>query len=200
MANRKYVVELTLEERECLLAKIKKGTLAARANLKARILLKSDRGPHGEGWTDREIWVGLESSASTVARVRETFVMEGLEAVFARKRRAHPSVQRVFDGEAEAKLIALACSEPPEGHARWTIRLLAEKVVELEIVEAVHFNTVGRTLKKTNLNRTVAGIGSFRRLRMLPLSRPWSRCWRSINGPATPNARWSAWTRRPSNW
>ena len=159
MANKKYVVELTFDEREDLLSKINKGKLAARANLKARILLKADKGPHGEGWTDRNIWKSLETSPSTVARVRETFVMEGLEAVFARKRRAHPSVQRIFDGESEAKLIALACSEPPEGYARWTIRLLAEKVVELEIVDTVHFNTVGRTLKKTNLSRTAAVTG-----------------------------------------
>ena len=159
MANKKYVVELTLAEREGLLSKISKGKLSARANLKARILLKADKGPHGDSWTDRRIWQSLETSCSTVARVRETFVMEGLEAVFARKQRAHPSVQRIFDGEAEARLITLACSEPPEGYARWTIRLLAEKVVELEIVDAVHFNTVGRTLKKTNLNLTAAATG-----------------------------------------
>ena len=159
MANKKYVVELTLEEREMLISKISKGRLAARANLKARILLKADKGAHGEAWTDRDIWQSLETSPSTVARVREAFVMEGLEAVFTRKRRVHPPVQRVFDGEAEAKLIALACSEPPEGYARWTIRLLAEKVVALEIVDAVHFNTVGRTLKKTNLSLTATATG-----------------------------------------
>jgi len=159
MANKKYVVELTLDERALLIAKISKGSLSARANLKARILLKADKGAHGEAWTDRRIWQSLETSPSTVARVREAFVMEGLEAVFARKRRVHPSIQRVFDGAAEAKLIALACSEPPEGYARWTIRLLAEKVVELEIVDAVHFNTVGRTLKKTNLSLTAAATG-----------------------------------------
>jgi len=113
MANIKYVVELTLDERAALLAKISKGTLAARANCKARILLKADKGPHGEGWTDRLICQSLETSPSTVARVRETFVLEGLEAVFARKRRTHPAIKRIFDGEAEARLIALACSEPP---------------------------------------------------------------------------------------
>ena len=122
MVNIKYVVELTLEEREALLSKIRKGTLAARANCKARILLKADKGPHGEGWTDRAIGRSLETSPSTVARVRETFVMAGMEAVFARKQRMHPPIKRIFDGEAEARLIALACSEPPEGYARWTIR------------------------------------------------------------------------------
>ena len=85
--------------------------------------------------------------------------MEGMDAVFARKQRPHPAVARIFDGEAEAKLIALACTEPPEGHARWTIRLLADKVVELNIVEKAHFNTIGRTLKKTNSSRTAAATG-----------------------------------------
>ena len=159
MANIKYVVELTLDERELLLSKIRKGTLSARANCKARILLKADRGPHGEGWTDRAIWQSLETSPSTVARVRETFVMAGMDAVFARKQRPHPAIKRIFDGEAEARLIALACSEPPDGYSRWTIRLLAEKVVELNIVEKAHFNTVGRTLKKMNLSLTAAATG-----------------------------------------
>lgn len=159
MANIKHVVELTFEEREALLSKIRKGTLPARANCKARILLKADKGPDGEGWTDRAISQSLETSPSTVARVRETFVLDGLDAVFARKQRAHPAIKRIFDGEAEAKLIALACSQPPEGHARWTIRLLADKVVEMNIVEAVHYNTVGRALKKTNLNLTEAATG-----------------------------------------
>ena len=159
MANKKYVVELTLEERKDLLAKISKGTLKARANLKARILLKADRGAFGEGWTDRKICRALEASPSTVARTRATFVMDGLEAVFRRAPRMHQSIKPIFDGEAEAKLIALACSEPPEGYARWTIRLLAEKVVELNIVDSVHFNTVGRTLKKTSSSLTAANTG-----------------------------------------
>ena len=159
MANIKYVVELTSEERSWLMGKISKGSLAARANLKARILLKADKGEHGEGWTDRQICRALEASPSTVARTREKFVMEGLEAVFRRKPRLHPSIRPVFDGEAEARLIALACSEPPEGYARWTIRLLAEKVVELNIVDQVHFNTVGRALKKTNSSLTAASTG-----------------------------------------
>ena len=136
MANIRYIVELSEVERANLLAMINKGSLKAKANLKARILLKADKGPHGEGWTDRKIWQSLETSPSTVARVRQTFVMKGLEAVFSRKQRAHPAIARIFDGEAEAKLIALACSEPPQGYARWTIRLLAKKVVELNIVEA----------------------------------------------------------------
>lgn len=159
MANIRYVVELTSDERAVLSAKISKGSLAARANLKARILLKADKGPHGEGWTDRQICHALDTSPSTVARTREMFVMSGLEAALQRKPRIHQSIQPIFDGEAEARLIALACTEPPEGYARWTIRLLAEKVVELNIVDKVHYNTVGRVLKKTNLNLTAANTG-----------------------------------------
>ena len=96
---------------------------------------------------------------SMVGRVREKCVNEGLEAVFLRKTRQSPPITPIFDGEAEARLIALACSEPPQGQARWTLRLLADKVVELEIVEKAHFNTVGRVLKKTNSNPTAVNIG-----------------------------------------
>ncbi len=153
MSRKKYVVELSSGERERLQAIISKGKSAAKTILKARILLKADQGPLGEGWGDRRIHEALESNASMVARVRRELVEEGLEAVLARKKRAHPPIRPIFDGEAQARLIALACSEPPAGHARWSIRLLADKVVELEIVESAHFNTVGRALKKTISNR-----------------------------------------------
>ena len=153
MSRKKYVVELSSAEHEQLQALIGKGKSAAKTILKARILLKADQGPLGEGWGDRRIYQALESNASMVARVRRQLVEEGLAAVLARKRRAHPPVTPIFDGEAQARLIALACSKPPEGHVRWSIRLLAGKVVELEIVERAHFNTVGRALKKTLSNR-----------------------------------------------
>lgn len=159
MANKKYIVELTSDERAQLTAMIKKGKSSAQANLKARILLKADQGEAGEGWLDAAICDALDTNATMVARVREKCVSEGVEAVFKRKKRATPPIQPIFDGEAEAKLIALACSKPPEGYARWTIRLLADKVVELEIVEQAHFNTVGRVLKKTNSNRTAVNTG-----------------------------------------
>ena len=122
--------------------------------LKARILLKADQGEAGEGWSDEEICKALDTNVTMVARVRAKLVTEGIDAVLARKKRETPPIQPIFDGERQAKLTALACSEPPAGHARWTLRLLADKVVELEIVEAAHFNTVGRALKKTSLSRT----------------------------------------------
>ncbi len=122
--------------------------------LKARILLKADQGDHGPAWSDARITEALETNPAQVARVRRKFVEEGLAAVFTRKTRQTPPRKRVLDGAAEAALVALACSEPPPGHARWSIRLLAQRVVEMEIVDAVHFNTIGRTLKKTLSNRT----------------------------------------------
>jgi len=159
MVNKKYVVELTGEERDKLKAMIKKGKAAAQAILKARILLKADESEQGEAWLDREICDALETNMKMVGRVREKFVNQGFDSVFLRKKRETPPRQPIFDGEAQAKLIALTCSEPPEGHARWTLRLLADKIVELEIVEEAHFNTVGRALKKTNLNRIASDTG-----------------------------------------
>jgi len=149
VANKKFVVRLGDDERARLNDLISKGKAAAKTILKARILLKADQSEVGEGWADEEICEALDTNLTMVARVREKLVTDGLDAVLARKKRETPPVQPIFDGEKQAKLTALACSQPPEGHARWTLRLLAEKVVELEIVPAAHFNTVGRALKKT---------------------------------------------------
>ena len=153
MSRKKFVVELSGDEREHLKAVISKGKAAATMILKARVLLKTDQSPLGEGWTDDRICQALDSNESMVVRVRRQLVEEGMMAVLSRKKRKTPPIQPIFDGEAQARLIALACSEPPAGHARWSIRLLANKVVELEIVEQAHFNTVGRALKKTTSNR-----------------------------------------------
>jgi Homeodomain-like domain len=154
MAAKKYIVELDAAERERLNALISKGKAPARTILKARILLKTDQGEGGPGWLDAEIVEALDTNATMVSRVREAFVTEGLDAVLTRKKRETPPTPPIFDGEAQAKLTALACSEPPAGHARWSIRLLAEHVVERRIVPAAHFNTVGRALKKTTSSRT----------------------------------------------
>jgi len=154
MANKKFIVKLSGEERAQVTGVVSKGKAAARAILKARILLKADQGEAGEGWPDEKICEALDTNVSMVSRVREKFVNQGLEAVLTRKQRETPPVAPVFDGERQAQLIALACSEPPEGYAHWTIRLLAEHVIERKIVETAHFNTVGRALKKTFSNRT----------------------------------------------
>ena len=112
MVHKRYTVDLTAEERERLLAFISKGKASASALLKARILLKADAGAQGEGWTDGRIAEALETNTTMIERVRAKFVAEGLEAVLARKKRQTPPIEPIFDGEAQAKLIALACSEP----------------------------------------------------------------------------------------
>ena len=154
MAAKKFIVELDAAERARLQALISKGKVPAKTLLKARILLKADAAEGGPGWLDARIVEALDTNLTMVSRVREKLVTEGLDAVLMRKKRETPPVPPIFDGEAQAKLTALACSAPPEGFARWTIRLLAEHVVERRIVPAAHFNTVGRALKKTNSNRT----------------------------------------------
>jgi len=153
VAHKKFIVELSAEERARLKALVSKGKTSAKAILKARILLKADQGEHGEHWKDEEICEAFDTNISMVTRVREKLVMQGLDAVFARKKRETPPIKPIFDGKAQARLTALACSTPPEGHARWSLRLLANKVVELAIVPAAHFNTVGRALKKTSSSR-----------------------------------------------
>jgi hypothetical protein len=153
MSKKRYVVDLTAEERAHLANLIRKGKAAARTLLKARILLKADAGSMGAGWADERIAEALETNVGMVYRMRRRLVEEGFEAALGRKRRETPPVKPVFDGEKQAKLTALACSKPPKGRCKWTLRLLAEKVVELEIVESVHFNTVGRALKKTRSSR-----------------------------------------------
>ena len=160
---KKYVVRLSAEEREQLETLIGKGKSPARRLLKARILLKADVSEGCAGWSDSRIVSALDTSTSMVCRVRKQLVEEGLEAVLSRKQRATPAVARIFDGEKEAKLIALACSKPPKGRARWTLRLLENKVVELAIVDRASDSTIGRVLKKTLSNPTAGSAGSSRR-------------------------------------
>jgi hypothetical protein len=160
-----YVVRLSGEERRQLETLIRKGRSPARRLLKARILLKADVSEAGEGWSDSRIMEALDTNPSMIYRVRKQLVEEGLEAVLSRKQRATPAVAPIFDGEKEAKLIALACSKPPKGRARWTLRLLENKVVELGIVDRASDSTIWRTLKKTLSSRTAANVGSSRRRR-----------------------------------
>ncbi|BCH23267.1 transposase [Mesorhizobium sp. L-8-3] len=150
IAVKRYVVRLSGAEREQLEGLVRKGKTPARQVLKARILLKADVSEGGPGWSDSRIIAVLETSPSMVYRVRKQLVEEGFDAVLRRKPRETPAVPPIFDGEKEAKLIALACSEPPKGYARWTLRLLEDKVVELGIVERASDSTIWRTLKKTH--------------------------------------------------
>jgi Homeodomain-like domain len=156
---KRYVVRLSAEERERLEALIRKGKSPARRLLKARILLKADVSEAGEGWSDSRIIEALETNASMVYRVRKQLVEEGFEAVLSRKQPARPAVTPIFDGEKEAKLITLACSKPPKGYARWSLRLLERKVVELNIVDRASDNTIGRVLKKHSQAPPAATMG-----------------------------------------
>src|ERR1700736_6520498 len=162
---KRYVVRLSGDEREQLEALIQKGKSPAQRLLKARILLKADVSGAGEGWSDSRIIKALETSPSMVYRVRKQLVGDGFEAVLSRKQRATPAVARIFDGEKEAKLIALACSKPPKGRVRWTLRLLENKVVELGIVDRASDSTIGRALKKTSSSPIADSAGLSRRRR-----------------------------------
>lgn len=150
--RKQYVVRLSEVERASLRTLISRGDAPARAQTHARILLKANRGEAGPEWTDGAISTALEVDPTTVARVRKLYVTEGLEAALHRK--APDRVyRRKLDGEREARLVAVACGEPPNGQKRWTLRLLADKLVALEVVEAVSYETVRRTLKQTGSNR-----------------------------------------------
>jgi transposase len=146
--KKKYPVILSQTERDDLKRLIATGTAPARKLTHARILLKADESTEGASWVDEKVADAVEVSQPTVARVRRQYFEEGLEAALNRrppKREYH----RKLDGEQEARLVALACSQPPEGDARWSLRMLADRLVELEIVEDVSYQTVRRTLKKT---------------------------------------------------
>ena len=149
--KKKYIVTLTGAERRMLQEMLSRGKAAARKLMHARILLKADVGADGPGWDDDAIAQGLEVGRATVERVRKEFVEEGLEAALER-RKPRRQYERALDGDDEAHLVALACQKPPEGRSRWTLRLLADRMVQLEYVEQVSYQTVRRTLKKMNLS------------------------------------------------
>jgi transposase len=145
---KRYKVTLETEERQRLHDLIAAGQAAARKLAHARILLKADSAAGGPAWPDWQIAEALEVSTDTVERVRQRFVELGLDAALDRKRRERPPREIKLDGRAEARLIALACSTPPEGRAVWTMQLLADKLVELEIVDSISDETVRLALKK----------------------------------------------------
>ena len=143
MARKKYIVKLSDEERRELLELTRKGTVKARKMKRALILLKAD-----EGLTDPEIMAAVNVSRPCVERLRKRFVESGLERALNEAPR--PGQKRKLDGRGEATLIAIACSESPSGHGRWTLRMLADRLVELGVVESISYETVRTTLKKTN--------------------------------------------------
>ena len=150
---KKQSIVLTAEQRRDLEALIKAGQAPARKITRARILLKADGGPQGPRWSNRQIHEALDVGESTVGRARHSFAQGGLEAALNRSPQPPRPEKRKLDGEQEAHLVALMCSQPPDGYERWSMRLVADKLVELEIVESVSHETVRHVLKKTNSNR-----------------------------------------------
>ena len=156
----KVVITLTAEQRAALDRLVRTGTHPAAMVRRAQILLKADAdGP--DAWADEEIAEHLETSRMTVQRVRQQFAAEGLDATLHRKKPAGRQYRKL-DGRQEAELVALACADPPAGHARWTMTLLAGRLVELEVVEAIDPSTVWRTLQKTSSSRGSSSSGSSR--------------------------------------
>jgi len=158
---KKHIVRLSMEERETLTKLITSGRGPARMFTRGRILLKadqSDNGPgcqsdNGPGWPDERISEALDVTVQTIERVRKQLVEEGFDAVLSRRKYTQKVSRKKIDGDVEAHLVALSCSEPPEGRVRWTLRLLADSIVELGYVQSISHEAVRQTLKKTNLNR-----------------------------------------------
>lgn len=155
--NKTYIVRLTDDERQGLLQLTKSGKAAAYSIKHAHILLHVDA--NGPNWSDAHVAQALHCHDNTVRNVRQRFVEQGLEAALVRKKQVTPSRQRLLDGAQEAHLIALRCSQPPEGQAKWTLKLLADKLVELEVVKTISYETVRQTLKKTRFNRPGISAG-----------------------------------------
>jgi len=144
----KYIVELTSEERKELSELVSKGKAAARKITHARVLLQANESKGGPAWTDKQISEAFGIHINTIHGIRKRFVEDGLKAALERKKQDRPSRKRIIDGKVEAHLIALRCGQPPEGTRQWNLRLLADKLVELEIVESISHETVRQALKK----------------------------------------------------
>ena len=147
---KKYIVRLSGEERKSLKSLVSSGKGSARMFTRARILLKADVGESGPGWPDEKIAEALDVTVQTIERVRKQLVEEGLEAMLSRRRYIQKVSRKKLDGDAEAHLIALACTDAPEGYTRWSLRLLADRMVELGYVESISHEAVRRVLKKTS--------------------------------------------------
>lgn len=185
---KQYHVILTLEERQHLEHQVHCGTAPARRLDHMRVLLKADEGPGGPAWTDEAICVAVEVSLSTVSRIRRAFHEQGLEAALQRRLPSRTRSRRL-DGAAEAHLLALACSAPPAGAARWTLRLLAGRMVELAYAPTLSHETVRQVLKKTNSSPGRSSSGASPLPRMASSSRRWKTCSKSIHAPKTLGGR-----------
>src|SRR4030042_3826116 len=148
---KKYIVELTSEERKQLQQLVKQGKVAGYKIRHAQMLLKADQGKQCPGWPDAQVAEVFAGHITTVERLRKRFVEQGLEAALERNKRNNYA--RKLDGDAEAHLIAIACSEPPAGRSEWSLRLLADRLVEVSVVDSISHMTVSRTIQKKNFNR-----------------------------------------------
>jgi hypothetical protein len=151
-AVEKYVVRLTAEERAELEALTRQRKIAADKQLRAKLLLHADEGEFGPGWQDQQLIEAFGASRSKIMRLRRQLVLEGLQAALSRRTSTQPR-RRKLDGEQEARLVAVACSAPPAGRAKWTLQLLADQLVELKVVDSISRDCVRKTLKKTTCNR-----------------------------------------------
>jgi len=165
----RYRITLTKQERKDLEALTRNGKTGAKKFINARALLLCDASLGRPAWTVANVAEALGVTSRTIEHLKKRFVEEGLEAALVRKPREKPPRDVIFDGAFEARLIALACSDTPEGCQRWTVRLLADKAVELKFASSVSHMTVQRILKKTNLSLTLANTGKFRPKEVRPL-------------------------------
>jgi transposase len=156
MGTKRYIVRLDEDERSQLKNLLAKKVVAAKKRKRAEVLLKADASSDGPAWIDRRIAEAFDVSTVTIEKIRKSYVLDGLEAAIERKKQCRPSRQRILDGAKEGRLVALCCGTVPAGHGRWTLSLLAEKLVELDIVDRICPETVRQTLKKTNCS---LGVG-----------------------------------------
>jgi transposase len=201
---KKYRVTLTADERDELERLLARGKADVRKIKHAQILLKADEAQGGPGWPDERMAEAFDAGITTVERVRRRFVEEGLASALSPYRGGKRIYERKLDGAQEAHLIALACSAPPNGRApngraRWTLRLLAQRMVELAYVDTLSHETVRQTLKKMRSSRTRGGCGASPRSPRRSSSSTWRMSSRSTTARTTPSAPWCAWTRPSSS-
>ena len=176
-----YIIDLEPAERDELTELVEKGTVAAYRRRHAQILLLANQGVDGPAWRDSKIASHVGVTVQNVERIRKRCVLEGLEAALGRRKRSRERAT-VLDGESEAKLIAIACSEPPSGRARWTLHMLCDELKRRRVVRSISHETVRKVLKKTNSSRGVRRCGASRRRRTQPSCAPWRTSWKCIPG------------------
>ena len=196
--KKRYVVRLSAEEREQLQGLVNRGREAAYRRRHAQVLLLVDEGEHGQGLIDREVAERVGCTRRTVEQIRERCVCDGLQVALERRKRRRER-SRVLDGAGEARLVSIACSEPPAGRSRWTLRMLGDRLVELEVVESISAEAVRQALKKTSSNPGRSACGAFPHKRTRRSCARWKRCWMCTTERLIGPIRWCVWMRRVCN-